>query len=53
MYLYLAAIGSKFSEEVYKDYGHADLDTIAKRGAFPSRPSDLFLKAQIPFKDGG
>lgn len=45
VYLLLEAFGQKTSSKgIHEDYEHIDLDTVAKRGNFPSRPSDLFLK---------
>jgi hypothetical protein len=39
-----AAKEHKSSICVDDDYEQADLDTVAARGKFPARPSDLFLK---------
>jgi hypothetical protein len=39
-----AAKQHKSSVRVDDEYEQADLDTVAARGKFPSRPSDLFLK---------
>lgn len=43
MYL-LEAQGLKSSSRIDNEYEQADLDKVAARGKFPSRPSDLFLK---------
>jgi hypothetical protein len=48
VYLLLEAFGQKTSSKgIHEDYEHTDLDTVAKRGNFPSRPSDLFLKVRL------
>ncbi len=48
VYLLLEALGRKssLSKGIHEDYEHANLDTVAKKGKFPSRPSDLFLKGR-------
>lgn len=45
VYLLLEVFGFKSSSKgIYEDYEHANLDQVAAKGNFPSRPSDLFLK---------
>jgi hypothetical protein len=46
-YLLLEAFGlNKSSKGIHEDYEHADLEAVAARGNFRSRPSDLFLKVR-------
>jgi hypothetical protein len=42
----LEAVGLKAEAKIHDDYGHdhLDLDVVAKKGKFPYRPSDLFLR---------
>ena len=47
VYLF-AAKEHKSSVRIDDEYEQADLDTVAARGNFPSRPSDLFLKVTCP-----
>jgi hypothetical protein len=49
VFLLFEALGlskSSTHQGIHEDYEHADLETVAKRGRFPNRPSDLFLKVQ-------
>ena len=45
----LEALGLK-EKKIDADYEHAPLDEVAKRGRFPYRPSDLFLKVLFPLE---
>jgi len=43
----LEALGIKAAKKIDSSYENVSLDEVAKRGHFPSRPSDLFLKVQF------
>lgn len=48
VYLLLEALGLKTSSKgIHENYEHTDLDTVATKGNFYSRPSDLFLKVRL------